>query len=91
MRIYFKFGYRITLLSFSLAFSASAQDLGPACTKVKDGVYTILLLKRVGEMAAQGKSLAEIKTEHKMAEYADWYGQDRLGLYIDAAYRSVKE
>ncbi len=36
-----------------------------------EGFYT-LLLKRVGEMAAQGKSLAEIKTELKMPEYADW-------------------
>ena len=38
-----------------------------------------LLLKRVGEMAAQGKSLAEIKKELKMPEYADWNGQERLG------------
>jgi cyclase len=55
-----------------------------------EGFYT-LLLKRVGEMAAQGKSLAEIKSELKMPEYADWNGQDRFGLYIDAAYKSVKK
>ena len=55
-----------------------------------EGFYN-LLLKRVGEMAAQGKSLAEIKTELKMPEYADWYGQALLGLYIDAAYKSVKK
>jgi hypothetical protein len=42
-------------------------------------------------MAAQGKSLEQIKKELKMPEYADWTGQDRLGLYIDAAYRSVKK
>ena len=54
-----------------------------------EGFYNLLLI-RVGEMAAQGKSLAEIKTELKMPEYADWNGQNLLGLYIDAAYRSVK-
>jgi cyclase len=55
-----------------------------------EGFYT-LLLKRVGGMAAQGKSLAEIKTELKMPEYADWNGQKLLGLYIDVAYKSVKK
>jgi cyclase len=62
-------------------------------TKIFDeyeGFYN-LLLKRVGEMAAQGKSLAEIKKELKMPEYADWSGQDRLGVNIDVAYKSVKK
>ena len=67
---------------------------GPATTtKVFDeyeGFYT-LLLKRVGDMAAQGKSLEEIKKELKMPEYADWHDQNRLGANIDAAYRSVKK
>jgi hypothetical protein len=45
----------------------------------------------MGEMAAQGKSLAEIKKELKMPEYADWAGQDRLGANIDVAYKSVKK
>jgi cyclase len=67
---------------------------GPvSTTKIFDeyeGFYT-LLLKRVGDMAAQGKSLAEIKKELKMPEYADWYGQDRLGVNIDAAYKSVQK
>ena len=65
----------------------------PTTTKVFDeyeGFYT-LLLKRVGDMAAQGKSLAEIKKELKMPEYADWHDQDRLGVNIDAAYKSVKK
>jgi cyclase len=66
---------------------------GPVTTtKVFDeyeGFYT-LLLKRVGDMAAQGKSLAEIKKELKMPEYADWHDQDRLGVNIDAAYKAVK-
>ena len=65
----------------------------PTTTKVFDeyeGFYT-LLLKRVGAMAVQGKSLAEIKKELKMPEYADWRGQDRLEVNIDAAYRSVKK
>ena len=55
-----------------------------------DAFYT-LLLKRVGEMAAQGKSLAEIKKELKMPEYADWHDQNRLGANINAAYKSVKK
>lgn len=55
-----------------------------------EGFYT-LLLKRVGEMAAQGKSLAEIKKELGMPEYAGWNGQNLLGLYIDAAYKSVQK
>jgi cyclase len=64
----------------------------PTTTKVFDeyeGFFT-LLLKRVGEMATEGKSLEEIKKEMRMPEYADWAGQDRLGLYIDAAWRAVK-
>jgi len=66
---------------------------GPVTTtKVFDeyeAFYT-LLLKRVGDMAAQGKSLEEIKKELKMPEYADWHDQNRLGANIDAAYKSVK-
>jgi cyclase len=66
---------------------------GPvSTTKIFDeyeGFYT-LLMKRVGELAAQGKSLADIKKELKMPEYADWAGQDRLGANIDVAYSSLK-
>jgi cyclase len=64
----------------------------PSTTKIFDeyeGFYT-LLVKRVGDMARQGKSLEEIKKELKMPEYADWRDQDRLGLNIDVAYKSVK-
>jgi cyclase len=55
-----------------------------------EGFYN-LLMKRMGEMAAQGKSLDEIKKELKMPEYANWLGQDRLGVNIDAAWKSVKK
>ena len=55
-----------------------------------EGFYN-LLMKRVGEMASAGKSLDQIKKELKMPEYADWRGQDRLGVNIDAAYRTVKK
>jgi hypothetical protein len=61
-------------------------------TKIFDeyeGYYT-LLLQRVGEMTRQGKTLDEIKKELKMPEYADWRGQDRLGVNIDVAYRSAR-
>ncbi|HEX2928106.1 MAG TPA: MBL fold metallo-hydrolase [Candidatus Binatia bacterium] len=50
-----------------------------------------LLMKRVGEMAAQGKSLDEIKKELKMPEYSEWQGQDRLAVNIEQAYKSVKK
>ena len=67
---------------------------GPVSTaKIFDeyeGYYT-LLLQRVGDMAAQGKSLVEIKKELKMPEYADWHGQDRLPVNIEVAYKSVKK
>ena len=65
----------------------------PTTAKIFDeyeGYYT-LLMKRVGEMAAQGKSVDEIKKVLKMPEYADWHGQDRLGVNIDAAWKSVKK
>ncbi|MGH7926552.1 MAG: hypothetical protein ACREQV_01995 [Candidatus Binatia bacterium] len=48
-------------------------------------------MKRVGEMAAQGKSLDEVKKELKMPEYTDWRGQDRLNANIDAAWKVVKK
>ena len=65
----------------------------PTTAKVFDEYeqFYTLLLKRVGEMVAQNRSLGEIQRELKMPEYADWAGQDRLGLYIDAAYKSVKK
>jgi len=65
----------------------------PTTTKIFDeyeGFYT-LLLKRVGDLAAKGKSVAEVKKELKMPEYADWNGQDRLGAIVDAAWKSVKK
>jgi cyclase len=65
----------------------------PTTTKIIDeyeGFYN-LLMKRVREMTAQGKSLAQIKKELKMPEYADWRGQDRLEVNIEAAYRSIKK
>ncbi|HKA33299.1 MAG TPA: hypothetical protein VKH64_08815 [Candidatus Binatia bacterium] len=64
----------------------------PTTAKIFDeyeGFYT-LLMKRVGEMAKQGKSLEQIKKELKMPEYADWAGQDRLGANIDVAYATLK-
>jgi cyclase len=55
-----------------------------------EGFYN-LLMKRVGELAAQGKTLDEIKKEVKMPEYKDWRGQDRLEVNIEAVYKSVKK
>ena len=86
------------LASFKLMKSLNPEIVvtghGPATTtKVFDeyeAFYT-LLLKRVGDMAAQGKSLAEIKMELKMPEFADWHDQARLGANIDAAWKVVKK
>lgn len=86
------------LASYKLMKSLNPEVVVPghgpvSTTKIFDeyeGFYT-LLLQRVGDMARQGKSLDEIKRELKMPEYADWDGQNRLGVNIDAAYKSVKK
>jgi cyclase len=86
------------LASYKLMKSLNPEFVVPghgpvSTTKIFDeyeGYYT-LLLKRVGEMAAQGKSLDEIKKELKMPEYADWHGQDRLPVNIEVVYKSVKK
>jgi cyclase len=85
------------LASYKLMKSLNPEIVVPGhgpltTTKIFDeyeGFYT-LLMKRVGDLARQGKSLDEIKKELKMPEYADWTGQDRLGVNIDVAYKSVK-
>jgi len=86
------------LASYKLMKSLNPEVVIPghgavSTTKIFDeyeGFYT-LLLKRVTEMANQGKSLDVIKKELKMPEYADWSGQDRLGVNIDVAWKSVKK
>jgi cyclase len=86
------------LASYKLMKSLNPEFVVPghgpvSTTKIFDeyeGFYT-LLLKRVGELAAQGESLAEIKKELKMPEYTDWHDQNRLGVNIEAAYKSVKK
>jgi cyclase len=50
-----------------------------------------LLSKRVGELAAQGKSLDEIKKEIKVPEYADWRGQNNLAATIAVVYASLQK
>jgi hypothetical protein len=55
-----------------------------------EGFYT-LLLQGVVDMARQGKSLDDIKRALEMPEYADWDGQDCLGVNIDVVYKSVKK
>lgn len=65
----------------------------PTTTKIFDeyeGYYT-LLMKRVGEMAAKGMTLDQVKKELKMPEYASWAGQDRLPVNIEQAWKVVKK
>ncbi len=86
------------LASYKLMKSPNPEIVVPghgpvSTTKIFDeyeGFYT-LLVQRVQEMASKGKSLDEIKKELKMPEFADWSGQDRLGVNIDVAYKSVKK
>jgi cyclase len=52
--------------------------------------YYVLLVDRVKQMAAQGRSLDEIKAELKMPETDDWVGRDRYPNNIEAAWRAVK-
>jgi cyclase len=86
------------LASYKLMKSLNPEVVIPGhgavgTTKIFDeyeAFYT-LLVQRVGDMARQGKSLDEIKKELKMPEYADWAGQDRLGVNINVAYKLVKK
>jgi len=86
------------LASYKLMKSLNPEIVVPghgavSTTKIFDEyeAFYNLLVKRVGEMAAQGKSLDEIKKELKMPEYADWAGQNNLPQNITVAYESVKK
>lgn len=85
------------LASYKLMKSLNPEIVVPghgavSTTKIFDeyeGFYN-LLMKRVGEMVAQGKSLDEIKKDLKMPEYADWADQNNLPQNITVAYESLK-
>jgi cyclase len=86
------------LASYKLMKSLNPEVVVPghgavSTTKIFDeyeAFYT-LLMKRVGEMAAQGKSLDQIKKELKLPEYASWGGQNNLPQNITVAYESLKK
>jgi cyclase len=86
------------LVSYKLMRSLNPEVVIPGhgavtTTRIFDeyeAFYT-LLQNRVSELARQGKSLEDIKTELKMPEYADWAGQDRLGVNIDVAYKTAEK
>ena len=90
--------FQDVLASYKLMKSLNPEIVVPghgavSTTKIFDeyeGFYN-LLMKRVGEMAAQGKSLDQIKKELKLPEYADWAGQNNLSQNITVAYESVKK
>jgi cyclase len=86
------------LASYKLMKSLNPEMVVPGhgavtTTKIFDEyeAFYNLLVKRVGEMVAQGKSLDEIKKDLKMPEYADWAGQNNLPQNITVAYESVKK
>jgi len=86
------------LASYKLMKSLNPEVVDPghgavSTTKIFDEyeAFYNLLTKRVGEMAAQDRSLDQIKKELKMPEYADWAGQNNLPQNITVAYESVKK
>jgi cyclase len=86
------------LASYKLMKSLNPEIVVPghgavSTTKIFDEyeAFYNLLVKRVGEMAAQGKSLDEIKKELKMPEYADWADQNNLPQNVTVAYESIKK
>jgi cyclase len=64
----------------------------PGTVQILDDMqrYYTLLVDRVKQMFAEGKSLEAIKQDLKMPEYDDWVGKDRYPNNIEAAYRAVK-
>jgi cyclase len=86
------------LASYKLMKSLNPEIVVPghgavSTTKIFDEyeAFYALLSKRVGEMAAKGKSLDDIKKELKMPEYAAWGGQNNLPQNIHVAYESLKK
>jgi cyclase len=86
------------LASYKLMKSLNPEIVVPghgavSTTKIFDEyeAFYNLLVKRVGEMAAQGKSLDEIKKELKMPEYTDWADQNNLPQNVTVAYESIKK
>ena len=63
----------------------------PGTVRILDDMekYYTTLLERVGAMAKQGKSLADIKKELKIPGTEDWEGKDRYPNNVEAAYRAV--
>jgi len=51
----------------------------------------VVMIDSCNSPLASRNMFAAIKKELKMPEYGDWHGQDRLGVNIDAAYKSVKK
>lgn len=64
----------------------------PGTVQILDDMerYYVLLVDRVKQMAAQGKTLDEIKVELRMPETDDWVGRDRYPNNIEAAWRAAK-
>ncbi len=63
----------------------------PGTTKIFDEMerYYGLLLERVRKMAAEGRTLEQVKTELRMPEFDDWVGKERFPTNVEAAWRAV--
>lgn len=62
----------------------------PGTTKIFDEMerYYALLLERVRKMAAEGKTLEQVKAELRMPEFEDWVGKERFPTNVEAAWRA---
>jgi hypothetical protein len=64
----------------------------PGTTKIFDEMerYYTLLVDRVRKMAADGKTLEQVKAELRMPEFDDWLAKERFPTNVEAAWRLVK-
>ena len=64
----------------------------PGTTKIFDDNehYFTVLVERVRTLAAQGKTLEQVKTELRMPEFADWVRPQAFPSNVDAAWRVAK-
>jgi cyclase len=64
----------------------------PGTTKIFDEMerYYTLLVDRVRKMAADGKTLEQVKAELRMPEFDDWLAKERFPTNVEAAWRMVK-
>jgi cyclase len=63
----------------------------PGTTQIFDEMerYYALLVERVGKLAAEGRTLDQVKAELRMPEFDDWTAPERIPTNVDAAWRAL--